>query len=69
MTREMKNSGIDWIGQIPADWRVENLQWNMTEIIEKNSPIKMTSVLSLTKEKGCLQGGKRGERRRDPCGV
>lgn len=54
MTREMKNSGIDWIGQIPADWRVENLQWNMTEIIEKNSPIKMTSVLSLTKEKGVI---------------
>lgn len=54
MIREMKNSGIEWIGEIPADWRVENLQWNMTEIIEKNFPVKMTSVLSLTKEKGVI---------------
>lgn len=54
MTREMKNSGVEWIGDIPSEWKVENLQWNMNEIIEKNSPIKITSVLSLTKEKGVI---------------
>ena len=54
MTREMKNSGVEWIGDIPREWKVENLQWNMNEIIEKNSPIKITSVLSLTKEKGVI---------------
>lgn len=54
MTREMKYSGVEWIGDIPSEWRVENLQWNMTEIIEKNSSIKMKSVLSLTKEKGVI---------------
>lgn len=54
MIREMKNSGVEWIGDIPSEWKVENLQWNMNEIIEKNSPIKITSVLSLTKEKGVI---------------
>lgn len=58
--REMKNSGIEWMGEIPNNWEIENLQWNMTEIVEKNSPIKMTSVLSLTKDKGVIPYEEKG---------
>ena len=25
--REMKDSGIEWIGQIPKDWAVKNLKY------------------------------------------
>ena len=56
----MKDSGIEWIGQVPEHWRVEKLQWNMEEIVEKNSPVKMERVLSLTKEKGVIPYDEKG---------
>lgn len=56
----MKDSGIEWIGQIPKEWKIEKLQWNMEEIIEKNSPIKVDKVLSLTKEKGVIPYDEKG---------
>ncbi len=36
----MKNSGIEWIGEIPDSWGLERLQWHLTEVKEQNSPIK-----------------------------
>lgn len=60
MVRMMKDSGIEWIGKIPEDWQVERLQWNMEEIVEKNSPVKMEMVLSLTKEKGVIPYDEKG---------
>ena len=26
MSREMKDSGISWIGEIPSDWRIGHLK-------------------------------------------
>ena len=50
----MKDSGIQWIGQVPEHWNIGRLKWNIIEINEKNDPIKMTNILSLTKDKGVL---------------
>ena len=54
MAKEMKDSGIQWIGQVPEHWNIGRLKWNIIEINEKNDPIKMTNILSLTKDKGVL---------------
>lgn len=37
--REMKNSGIEWIGEIPAEWDVRKLK-NIAYIITGNTPSK-----------------------------
>lgn len=52
--REMKNSGIEWIGDIPSEWETSRLQWLMYEIKESNNPIKTTQVLSLTNKLGVV---------------
>ena len=54
MAREMKNSGIEWIGEIPADWKTDRLQWHLDEIKVQNSPIQSDKVLSLTIEAGVI---------------
>ena len=35
MTRTMKDSGIEWIGEIPEDWNLMRLQFCLNEIKEK----------------------------------
>lgn len=35
--REMKNSGIEWIGKIPCAWKVERISSCFSEIKEKNT--------------------------------
>lgn len=54
MTRTMKNSGIEWIGEIPETWKIERLSHHLVEIKEKNLPIKTTNVLSLTNKLGVI---------------
>lgn len=54
MSREMKDSGIEWIGDIPKEWRVEMIGNNIKEIKEKNEDssednalqFKMGSIIS-----------------------
>lgn len=58
--REMKDSGIEWIGEIPKDWKLERLQWHLDEIVEKNAPIVTTQVLSLTNKKGVIPYEEKG---------
>lgn len=48
--REMKNSGIEWIGDIPVDWAVRRNKYNFTlskEIV--GNACEQTQLLSLTK--------------------
>ena len=52
--QSMKDSGIEWIGKIPIDWNIKKLKRCIIEINEKNNPVKMTNVLSLTKDKGVI---------------
>lgn len=50
--REMKDSGIDWLGKIPANWNIKRLKRILQERNEKNNPIKSTNLLSLSIERG-----------------
>lgn len=51
---EMKDSGIEWIGDIPQNWKLKRIQFCLDEINEKNIPIKTEQVLSLVKDKGVM---------------
>lgn len=44
----MKDSGIDWIGQIPAHWEVSPIRSLFGFRNEKNDPIKTENILSLS---------------------
>ena len=48
----MKDSGIEWIGEIPEHWEIEPLKYNFNRRSEKNIPIKTTERLSLSIDKG-----------------
>lgn len=52
--REMKDSGIEWIGAIPQDWKTDRLQWHLKEINVSNNPIQTKNILSLTIEAGVI---------------
>lgn len=58
--REMKDSGVEWIGKIPADWTLQRLQWHLTEVKESNNPIQTTNVLSLTNKLGVIPYEQKG---------
>jgi len=60
MAREMKYSGVEWIGNIPASWKMSRLLWCLKEIKEKNNPIKTTNVLSLTNKLGVVPYEEKG---------
>lgn len=46
--REMKDSGIEWIGQIPKDWTVTSFRAFVEERIERNKFNQTTELLSLS---------------------
>ena len=60
MAREMKDSGIEWIGQIPERWDLIRLENCMTQINEKNTKLKMHNILSLSKKNGVTPYEDRG---------
>lgn len=58
--REMKDSGIEWIGAIPQDWKTDRLQWHLKEINVSNNPIQTKNILSLTIEAGVIPYEEKG---------
>lgn len=58
--REMKDSGIEWIGAIPQDWKTDRLQWHLKEINVSNNPIQTKNILSLTIETGVIPYAEKG---------
>ena len=56
----MKDSGVEWIGQIPEDWRIERLQWYLDEVKVSNSPLQTSNVLSLTNKLGVIPYEEKG---------
>lgn len=58
--RDMRDSGIEWIGEIPSHWKLERLQWHITEIKEANKPEKSRQVLSLTNKRGVIPYEEKG---------
>lgn len=58
--RKMKDSGIEWLGMIPEDWKTERLQWHISEIKESNKPEKSRRILSLTNKRGVIPYEEKG---------
>ncbi|MBP1040985.1 restriction endonuclease subunit S [Vagococcus sp. BWB3-3] len=52
LNRKMKDSGIEWIGEIPKEWNIRKLKYILVERKEKNDPIKTNNILSLSVERG-----------------
>ncbi len=52
MPRKMKDSGVAWLGQIPAEWEVAKIKSFLTNKVEKNHPDDM--VLSLYRDHGVV---------------
>ena len=50
--REMKDSGIEWIGKMPKDWMLIPFRHVLNERNEKNSPVRSTERLSLSIDLG-----------------
>lgn len=57
---EMKDSGIEWVGDIPNNWNIKPLYACLDEINQKNSPIVTTNILSLTNTDGVIPYSERG---------
>lgn len=49
----MKDSGIDWIGDVPEHWNIEKLGSMLTAVSEKNRPD--LPLLSITREQGVIE--------------
>lgn len=60
MNREMKDSGVEWLGQIPNSWSVQRLKNILIERKENNKPIKTEDILSLTKDRGVIPYSEKG---------
>lgn len=54
MSREMKDSGVEWIGEMPEEWKIERLQWHLQEINKPNNPVKTEYILSLNNKTGVI---------------
>lgn len=52
--REMKDSGIAWLGTIPASWKLNKIKYTLCERIEKNNPVRSRDILSLTAKQGVI---------------
>lgn len=57
----MKDSGIEWIGQIPEDWDIKRLKAVLCERNESNNPIKTDYILSLTNDRGVIPYDEKGD--------
>ena len=44
----MKESGIEWIGKIPATWKTHTLYQLVTQVKNKNSDLSEQNLLSLS---------------------
>lgn len=49
---KLKESGVEWMGEIPEHWKIESLKNILTERNEKNDPIRTREILSLSIDKG-----------------
>ena len=59
--KDMKESGIEWIGKIPRDWTLRRIQYCLSEIKVQNNPIQTEQVLSLVKDVGVLLYEEKGD--------
>ena len=57
----LKPSGNDWIGDIPAHWQLKPLRSFITLITPEKKGETEYQLLSVTRDKGVIQRGERGE--------
>ena len=50
----MRDSGVEWIGNIPNNWLTDKLMWHLEEVNISNNPIQTDDILSLTIEAGVI---------------
>lgn len=50
--REMKDSGVEWIGKIPKSWELKTIKQLMIERNEKNRDLEVNTILSLSAKDG-----------------
>ena len=50
--REMKESGVTWVGKIPAEWEMKTIKQLMIERVEKNKELEVNTILSLSAKDG-----------------
>lgn len=58
---EMKDSGIEWIGEIPVGWNVKRIKAVLCERNEMNNPVKSDFILSLTNDRGVIPYNQKGD--------
>lgn len=61
MMREMKDSGIEWIGEIPKEWEIKRIKAVLNERNESNNPVKTDFILSLTNDRGVIPYTEKGD--------
>lgn len=54
--RPMKDSGVEWLGEIPADWKVQRIKTIFTLRDERNyQPLSEVNLISLYTDRGVVQ--------------
>jgi len=48
MARQMKDSGIEWIGEIPAGWGIHTASQLFSQVKNKNEGLQENNLLSLS---------------------
>lgn len=56
-----KESGVDWIGEIPESWETQRLKLVLKERNESNDPVKTDFILSLTNDRGVIPYSEKGD--------
>ena len=59
--RKMKDSGIEWIGEIPVEWNIKRVKAVLCERNESNNPIQTDKILSLTNDRGVIPYEEKGD--------
>lgn len=57
----MKNSGVEWIGEIPYEWEIKRLKAVLKERNNSNNPIQTNYILSLTNDRGVIPYDEKGD--------
>ncbi|PFK43192.1 restriction endonuclease subunit S [Bacillus cereus] len=60
MSRDMKDSGVQWIGKIPKEWDIKTIKSILAERKETNNPVQTDFILSLTNDRGVIPYNKKG---------
>lgn len=61
MVEALKDSGQEWIGNIPGSWGTNRIRYCLNEVNVKNCPIKTEQILSLVKDKGVMLYEEKGD--------